>query len=116
MALSPFLIVLGRGNDGGARIGWRRGCGWCGVGVRVRIGRRGRVGDATEDDHETGDDDEDRPTVAPGEDVEGVQKEEDADQSDPNGAAKGAEEAVTVGGSAVVSEAGPGIGHLANEE
>ena len=36
--------------------------------------------------------------MTPGEDVEGVEQEEDADENDPDGAAKGAEEAELVGG------------------
>ncbi len=74
------------------------------------------VGDALEDGHQAGDDDDERPAATPGEDVEGVEQEEDADQSDPDGAAEGAEEAVLVAGGAVVGEACAGVGHLADEE
>ena len=54
--------------------------------------------------------------MTPGEDVEGVQQEQDADESDPDGAAKGAEEPELVAGGAVVCEAGAGVGHFADEE
>ena len=116
MALSPFLVVLG------GRERWRcrdrleavAGDRWRGVGIRR--GHGGVVGDALEDGHQTGDDDDERPAVAPGEDVEGVQQEEDADEGDPDGAAQGAEEPELVAGGAVVCEAGAGVGHLANEE
>ncbi len=54
--------------------------------------------------------------MTPGEDVEGVQQEEDADENDPDGAAKGAEEPELVAGGAVVCDAGAGVGHPADEE
>jgi hypothetical protein len=117
MVLSPFLIVLSGGGDGGGSgIGWgrRRGSRW-----RVRIGIRiggDRIGEAPEDNHQTGDDDQDGPAMTPGEDVEGVQEKEDADENDPDRAAEGAEEAIAVGRSAVIGEAGASVSHLANEE
>jgi hypothetical protein len=115
MDLSPFLIVLRGRDDRGAGRGWRR-CGRrCGVGIRVRISGW-RVGGAAEDGHETGDDDEDWPAMTPGKDVEGVQQKEDADDGDPDGAAKGAEEAVAVDRGTVVRETGACVGHLADEE
>ena len=54
--------------------------------------------------------------MAPGENVEGVQQKEDADDGDPDRAAECAVEAVAVGGGAVVREADAGVGHLADEE
>ena len=53
--------------------------------------------------------------MAPGDDVEGVQQEENADESDPDGAAKGAEEAELIAGGAVVCDACAGFGHPADE-
>src|ERR1700722_7339710 len=108
MGLSPFLIVLA-GGDGGA----------AGCGGRRRSYRLGRVGvqrdggvvrDAAEDRHQACDDDEERPTVLPGEDVEGVQKEEDADEGDPDGAAEGVEEALLVAGGDVIGRTAAGGG------
>src|ERR1700734_1787442 len=118
MVLSPFLIVLVGRDDGYTGIGWRRRCGrgswWRGVGIGR--GHGGAVGEALKDGHQTGDDEDDGPAATPGEDVERVQQEEDADQSNPDGAAKGAEETVLVAGSSVVCDAGAGVGHTANEE
>ena len=54
--------------------------------------------------------------MGPGEDAERVELEEDADEDDPDGAAKGAEEAELVAGSTVVDEAGARVSHLADEE
>ncbi len=61
-------------------------------------------GDALEDRHKAGNDDDDRPAATPGEDVEAVEQEEDADESNPDGAAKGAEEPELVARGAVVGE------------
>src|ERR1700722_9962516 len=100
MTLAPFLVVLVRRDDGGDgccrwRSYWRSG-------VRIRIDGDGRgVGHLAEDGQQTGDDDEERPAVVPGEDVEGVQQEEDADQKNPDRAADGVEEALPVGRGAV---------------
>jgi hypothetical protein len=106
MALSPFLIVLaGRdnGSPGIARRRWRNGRdGW--VGIRHSHGSV--EGNALEDGHESGDDEDNRPTMGPGEDSEGVEEEEDADEDDPDGAAKSAEETELVAGGSVVDEAG----------
>src|SRR5258708_31058480 len=54
--------------------------------------------------------------MAPGDDIEGVQQEENADERDPDGAAKGAEEPELVARGAVVCDAGAGVGHPADEE
>ncbi len=96
--LAPFLVVLARfvvlscGDDGGRSDRWRR---WrrCG-GARISRGHRGGVvGRAFKEGHQTGDDDEERPAVAPAEDVEAGEQEHDSDEDDPDGAAKRAEEA-----------------------
>src|SRR6201747_2963691 len=115
MALSSFLVVIG-GDDGGSGmgLGWRGGGGWGGrCGVGVGRGHRCAVVDALEDGHQTGDDDDDGPAVAPRDNVEGVQKKEDADEGDPDGAAKGAKEAELVAGGAVVCDTCAGVGHSA---
>src|SRR5882757_3786994 len=97
MALSSFRVVIG-GGDRGAGIGWRwRRRGWW-RGVGISRGHDRVVGHALEDGHQTGDDDDDGPAVAPRDNVEGVQQEEDADERDPDGAAKGAEEAELIAG------------------
>src|ERR1700733_10739758 len=104
MVLAPFLVVLGGRDDGGSGIGWRwRRCRWIGVWVRSCRGRV--VGGALEDRHQTGDDDEEGPAVGPGEDAEGVQKKEDADENDPDGTAEGAKEPELVAGGAIVGYA-----------
>src|ERR1700733_15063298 len=112
--LAPFLVVLAGGDDG---VG-RSGRGWRSDRLRrVGIGwEDGVVRDAAEDRHQTGDDDEERPTVIPGEDVEGVQKEEDADESDPDGAAEGVEDSLPVAGGAVVGQTAARVRHLVNED
>src|SRR5579864_3684247 len=102
MVLSPFLVVLGGRDDRGARIGWRWRRRWSGVGIGSCHGCA--VGRALEDGHQTRDDDDDRPAMSPGENVEGIQQEEDADENDPDGAAERSEEPKLVSGSAVVGE------------
>jgi hypothetical protein len=116
MALSPFLVVLGR-DDRGAGTCWRRW--WSSgrwYGVWIRRGHYVLVRDALKDGHESGDDDDDGPATSPGEDVKGVQQEEDADEGDPDRAAEGAEEPVLIAGGAVVGEACAGVGHPADKE
>ena len=61
-----------------------------GARIRIRNGSGGVIGDALEDGHETGDDDKERPAMRPGEDVEGVEQEQDANEDDPDGAAQSA--------------------------
>src|SRR5579862_4126117 len=101
MNLSPFLIVLGGGDDGGSGIsGWRRGNRWSGVRIGSCHGRA--VGGTLEDCHQSGNDDDDRPAMTPGDDVERVQQEEDADENDPDGAAEGTEEPELIAGRTVV--------------
>src|ERR1700761_609678 len=75
-----------------------------------------RIRDTAEDGHESGNNDEERPAMTPGEDVEAVEQKEDTDQNDPDGAAQSTEEAIAVGGGSVVGETGAGVGHLADEE
>jgi hypothetical protein len=116
MALSPFLVVLGR-DDRGAGTCWRRW--WSSgrwYGVWIRRGHYVLVRDALKDGHESGDDDDDGPATSPGEDVKGVQQEEDADEGDPDRAAEGAEEAVLISGGTVVCDACAGVSHSADEE
>src|SRR5437868_12013483 len=115
MALSSFLIVIG-GNDGGSGSWW----GWWWRrwwrGVRIGRGHRCVIGDALEDGHQARDDNDDRPAVSPGDDSEGIQQKEDADESDPDGAAKGPEEPELIARRAIVCYACAGIGHSADEE
>src|SRR5271167_3673012 len=113
MNLSPFLIVLG-GDDGSSGVSWWRRNRW--RGVRVGSCHGCAVRGTLEDGHQTGDDDDDRPAMSPGDDVEGVQQEENADENDPNGAAEGAEEPELIAGRTVVGQSAAGVGHPANED
>jgi hypothetical protein len=54
--------------------------------------------------------------MTPGDDVEGVQQEENADENDPDGAAEGAEEPELIAGRTVVSQSTACVGHPANED
>src|SRR5258708_3931317 len=114
MALSSFLAVIG-GDDGGSGIGWR---GRRRRGARVGGGgsEGGGGGDGGEEGRQVGGDEEDGRAVAPGDNVERVEEEEEADERDPDGAAKGAKEAELIAGGAVVGEARAGVGHPADEE
>src|ERR1700679_2240337 len=116
MGLAPFLVVLGGGND---RVGrsdrWRRSDWRRGVRIGIDRGERA-IGDAAEDRHQAGDDDEERPTVIPGEYVEGVEEEEDADENDPDGAAKSVEDPLLVARGSVIGQAGASVRHLVNED
>src|ERR1700733_2739576 len=116
MDLSPFLVVLsGGGDDRGSGIGWwRRGNRWCGVWIGSCHGCA--VGGALEDGHQTGNDDDDRPAMVPGEDIEGIEREEYADKNQPDGPTEGAEEPELIAGGAVVDESAAGVGHLADED
>ena len=109
----PFNLDFEQGTTAGW--GWRR---WRGRWRRIGVGcgHDGAVGDALEDKHQAGDDDDDGPAVAPVDDVEGVEQEEDADEGDPDGAAKGAEEPELIAGGAVVCDAGAGVGHSADKK
>src|SRR6202041_540498 len=113
MGLAPFLIVLAGGDDGGGGSGRRRSGRRHGIGID---GYSGIVGEATEDRHQAGDDDEERPAVIKGDDVEGVQEEEDADENYPDGAAKSTEEPLLVARGAVIGETAASVGHLVDEE
>ena len=105
-----------RFGDGG-----RRRCGWRIPAFDVR--RRGRTnrshgsvgGDTLKDHHEAEDDDEEGPAVGPGDQVEAVQQEQEADGDEPDGAAQAADGAVVIGRGSVIGEGLTGGGHAAEE-
>ena len=115
MALSSFLVVLGGRERWGAGIAAAGAMGaaedtdsWSGHG--------GVVGGALEDGHQAGDDDEERPARPQERMLKESSRKRTPMRSDPDGAAKRAEEPELVAGGAVVGEAGAGVGHLADEE
>ena len=115
MVLSPFLVVLsGRDDRGAGVIRWRWRSRW--RRVRIGSGHGCAVRRTMEDGHQTGNDDDDGPTVVPGENARGIEQEENADENDPYRAAKGAKEPELVAGTAVIGEAGASVGHSADED